>query len=359
MSTTNFRNFKCVPRLLFGRGSFNQLDSVLEERRQKEGDWVVFIVDDVHADRPLKERVPLHAQDQLIWVDVTDEPTTEQVDALTRQVQQHAETEPVAVIGIGGGSILDIAKAVSLMLTNPGGSEKYQGWDLIKNPAAYHVGIPTISGTGAEASRTAVLTGPTRKLGLNSDHTVYDQILLDPELLDGVPTDQWFYTGMDCYIHNIEALNGTFLNEFSKAYGEKSLDLCRQVYLEDHPDSDDKLMMASYMGGMSIAFSQVGACHALSYGLAYVFGYHHGIGNCIAFDVLDDIYTDAMPEFREMMRKHQIQLPKNLAAQWSDEQIDTMVKICKGMGPLWENVYGKDWETILTDEQVRAYYKAM
>ena len=80
---------------------------------------------------------------------------------------------------------MDLAKAVSLMLTNPGSSVDYQGWDLIKNPAVYHVGIPTLSGTGSEVSRTTVLTGPEKKLGINSDHTVFDQIVLDPLLTSG------------------------------------------------------------------------------------------------------------------------------------------------------------------------------
>ena len=90
---------------------------------------------------------------------------------------------------------------------------------------------------------------------------------------------------MDCYIHCIESLQGTFLNEFSKSYGEKSLELCQQIFLNDwRTESDDKLMMASYFGGMSIAYSQVGVAHALSYGLAYILGVHHGIGNSIVFD---------------------------------------------------------------------------
>lgn len=135
---------------------------------------------------------------------------------------------------------------------------------------------------------------------------------MDPELIAGVPVDQWFYTGMDCYIHCIESLEGTYLNEYSKAFGEKSLELCRQVYLDDHPEKDDKLMMASYMGGMSIAYSQVGACHALSYGLGYVLGYHHGIGNCIAFNVLEEFYPEGVAEFRTMMEKHNITLPKDI-----------------------------------------------
>ena len=84
-----------------------------------------------------------------------------------------------------------------------------------------------------------------------------------------VPAEQRFYTGMDCYIHCVESLEGTYLNSFSRAYGEKAMDLCRDVFLADPEDADDKLMMASYCGGMSIAYSQVGICHALSYGLSF------------------------------------------------------------------------------------------
>jgi 3-deoxy-alpha-D-manno-octulosonate 8-oxidase len=62
---------------------------------------------------------------------------------------------------------MDLAKAVALMLANTGSSANYQEWDLIKNPAIYHVGIPTLSGTGAEVSRTTVLSGPDKKLGIN------------------------------------------------------------------------------------------------------------------------------------------------------------------------------------------------
>ncbi|QBZ84210.1 3-deoxy-alpha-D-manno-octulosonate 8-oxidase [Hydrogenovibrio crunogenus] len=354
------RNFKTVPRMIFGRGSFDQLDDVLTEERQKPDDFVVFLVDEVHKDKPLKERLPNQAQDLVIWLDVTDEPKTTYVDALTEQVQAFGKGKnPVSVVGIGGGSSLDIGKAVALLLTNPGGAASYQGWDLIKNPAVHHVGIPTISGTGAEASRTTVLTGPDKKLGMNSDHTVFDQIIMDPDLIAGVPKDQWFYTGMDCYIHNVEALNGTYINEFARAFGEKSSELCHQVFLEDHPDSDEKLMMASYMGGQSIAYSQVGACHALSYGLSYVMGYHHGIGNCIAFNALDDFYPEGVKTFRKMLDKHNITLPKNVCKDLTDAEMDKMIQVSSGMAPLWDNVYGPDWKEKVTPELLRSLYLKM
>ncbi len=354
-----YRNFSVVPKVMFGRGCFNQLDEVLQERRVTQNSYMVFILDDVFRDKPLEGRIPLRDNDFLLHVNVDDEPKTGYIDALVEQIRSYAPVLPDGIVGIGGGSTLDIAKAVSLLLTNPGSSKDYQGWDLIKNPAVYKVGIPTLSGTGAEVSRTAILTGPEKKLGINSDYTLYDQMVLDPELISGVPKDQWFYTGMDCYIHDVESLHGTFLNEFSKAYGEKSLDLCRQVFLEDHDDRDDKLMMASLFGGMSIAYSQVGACHALSYGLSFVLGTHHGIGCCITFDYLDEVYPQGVDEFRKMMSKHDIDLPRNLTKNLNDEQLDIMVKTALGLVPLWENCFGPDWQKIMTYDRARELYLQM
>lgn len=354
------RNFKTVPKLMFGRGGFSQLGDILEEVRTNDNDFVVFAIDEVHRGKELEKRLPNLPQDMILWLDVTDEPTTWYVDELTVKVQQFKNGQnPVSVVGIGGGSSLDLGKAISLMLTNPGGSASYQGWDLIKNPAIHHIGVPTISGTGAEASRTTVLTGPERKLGMNSDYTVFDQIIMDPDLLKGVEHNQWFYTGMDCYIHAIEALEGTMINEFARAFGEKAADMCREVYIDHHPESEDKLMMASYMGGQSIAYSQVGACHAMSYGLSFVLGIHHGIGNCIVMDVLDDFYPEGVREFREMMKINKIELPKNIMKDVSEDQLDQMVKVSSSLGPLWTNVYGEEWEKHVTPEMVRALFLKM
>ena len=344
---------------MFGRGSFNQLGDILAEHRTGPDSYMVFVLDDVFVGRPLEGRLPLQPGDMLLPVNVDDEPKTSYIDQLVAKIRAYNGQQPAGIVGIGGGSAMDIAKAISLLLTNPGSSADYQGWDLIKNPSVYHVAVPTLAGTGAEISRTAILNGPVKKLGINSDHTLFHQIVLDPLLLAGVPKDQWFYTGMDCYIHDIESLNGTYINEFSKAYGEKSLELCRQVFLDDHPDSDDKLMMASYFGGMSIAYSQVGACHALSYGLSYVLGVHHGIGCCIAFGYLEDIYPEGVAEFRRMMARHDISLPRNLTAGLSDEAMQLMVTTALNLVPLWENCLGKDWQQQMTRERCLAIYRRM
>ena len=355
-----FRNFKMVGYVIYGRGSFNQLDEIIAPHR-KHNLPMIFLVDHYFEGKALPNRVPLRGNDKIIFADVTYEPKTTQVDKLAQQLKD--EFGGVSgVIGIGGGSTMDLAKAVALMMTNPGSSADYQGWDLVKQAGVYKAGIPTLSGTGAEVSRTTVLTGPTKKLGMNSDFTPFDQIVLDPELTADAPANQRFYTGMDCYIHCIESLTGTYLNEFSKSYGEKALQLCREVYVNKSgwdADSDDKLMMASYAGGMSIAYSQVGVAHAVSYGLSYLLGTKHGVGNCIVFDKLQEYYPEGVAEFKIMVEKNNIDIPQHICAGLSDEDFDKMINVSLGMKPLWENALGKDWEKIMTREKLRALYEQL
>ncbi|MGZ5254010.1 MAG: iron-containing alcohol dehydrogenase family protein [Flavitalea sp.] len=355
-----FRNFKMVDYVVFGRGAFDQLDEIIAPHRKGDAP-MVFLLDHYFEGKPLADRVPLRGNDKLILADVTYEPKTKQVDKIAQSLKDEFGTVS-GVIGIGGGSTMDLAKAVSLMITNPGSSADYQGWDLVKVPGVYKVGIPTLSGTGAEVSRTTVLTGPTRKLGMNSDFTPFSQIVLDPALTTGAPANQRFYTGMDCYIHCIESLTGTFLNEFSKSYGEKALDLCRKVFVEKtdwNDESDDQLMMASYAGGMSIAYSQVGVAHAVSYGLSYLLGTKHGIGNCIVFDKLEEYYPEGVKEFKYMVEKNNIEIPQNITKGLTDEQFETMINVSMGMKPLWENALGKDWEKIMTREKLRALFERL
>lgn len=355
-----FRNFKLVGYVVFGRGSFDQLDEILSPHR-KDGKPMVFLVDHFFEGKELPNRIPLRNNDLILYADVATEPKTTYVDELSNRLKQEFGSVS-GVIGIGGGSTMDLAKAVSLMMNNPGSSADYQGWDLVKYPGVYKVGIPTLSGTGAEVSRTTVLTGPTKKLGMNSDFTPFDQIVLDPELTRNAPVNQRFYTGMDCYIHCIESLEGTFLNEFSKSYGEKALELCRKVFVEKDlwdDESDDQLMMASYAGGMSIAYSQVGVAHAVSYGLSYLLGTKHGIGNCIVMDHLEEYYPAGVEEFKKMVAKNKIDIPKGICRDLTDEQFEKMIDVSMGMKPLWENALGRDWEKIMTRDRLRALYEKL
>lgn len=359
----SYKNYPMVSRVVFGRGSFNQLDEIISPKRLSVKAPFIFLVDDVFKGNSwLTSRIPLAYEDRLLYISANEEPKTSQVDKLVEDIILTSKERPSGIIGIGGGTIMDLAKAVSIMLTNDGESKNYQGWDLVKNPAVYHVGIPTISGTGAEVSRTTVLTGPDKKLGINSDYTPFDQVILDPELTKDVPKQQWFYTGMDCFIHCIESLNGTFLNAFSKSYGEKAYELCNELFLDNNltpEEAQDKLMMASWHGGMSIAYSQVGVAHAMSYGLGYVLGTKHGIGNCIVFDHLEEFYPEGVALFKKMKAKNNIEIPKGLCDNLSDDEFNTMINVAMGLEPLWENAIGKNWKKVITPQKLKDLYQKM
>ena len=358
-ASEKYRNFPMVPRVVYGKGSFDQLGDILMPKRKHSEAPMIFLVDDVFENSELIDRIPNIFSDQIILISAEEEPKTEQVDALVDMIRKKFTELPSGVIGIGGGTLLDLAKAVAIMLTNKGDASQYQGWDLVNKKSVYHVGIPSISGTGAEVSRTTVLLGPQKKLGINSDYTTFDQVILDPDLTIGVPKDQWFYTGMDCFIHCIESLNGTFLNAFSESYGEKALELCKKVFLEDitEEESREKLMMASWHGGMSIAYSQVGVAHAMSYGLGYVLGIKHGIGNCLVFQYLEEFYPEGVLMFNRMLAKHQIVLPKGICSNLSEDEMNTMITVAMGMEPLWENALGENWRSAINPEKLKSIYK--
>lgn len=357
-----FRNFPMVPKVVFGVGCFDQLTSILSSHKKEKAPFI-FLVDDVfEKNNEFLDRINLRFNDKLIFISAEEEPKTSQVDDLVKDIKSEFTHTPSGIIGIGGGTVMDLAKAVSIMLINKGSAADYQGWDLVKQKAVYHVGIPTISGTGAEVSRTTVLTGPVRKLGINSDFTPFDQVILDPDLTIGVPKNQWFYTGMDCFIHCVESLNGTFLNAFSQSYGEKAYDLCLEIFLGDslsEEESRAKLMMASWHGGMSIAYSQVGVAHAMSYGLGYVLGTKHGVGNCIVFQHLEEFYPKDVALFKKMVEKHNIEIPQGICKNLSREQMETMITVALGMVPLWENALGSNWEAIITPEKLKELYLRM
>ena len=355
---TQFANLPLVKKVIYGRGSISQLGDILLPIRKSTDSPVIFLVDDVFEGQKVLAHIPLLFQDRLIFVSADEEPKTEQVDAIVSMIHNEFEELPSGVVGMGGGTLMDLAKAVAVMLTNSGGAASYQGWDLVGKPGVYHLGIPTISGTGAEVSRTAVLMGPEKKLGINSDHTPFDQVILDPDLTEGVPHDQWFYTGMDCFIHSVESLQGTYLNAFSRTHGETAYNLCLDVFLGDKSmrEKQDDLMMASWHGGMSIAFSQVGIAHAMSYGLSYVKGIKHGLANCLVFNHLSKYYPEGVAQFHAMLDHQGITLPTGICSDLTTSEQEDMIRVALSMAPLWENALGKDWKEQICAEKLMEIY---
>ncbi|TGL16975.1 iron-containing alcohol dehydrogenase [Leptospira yanagawae] len=352
---------KNVSTYLFETKSIKSLKDLIRQRKKNEQDYVVFLIDHYFSDNDLfKDYIDVN--DLVLYIDTTDEPTTDQVDELTKTIRTTNIELPVSLVGIGGGSTLDITKAVSNLLTNHGNAEDYQGWDLVKVQGIYKIGIPTISGTGAEASRTCVMMNERKnlKLGMNSEFTIYDHLILDPELTKSVPRDQYFYTGMDTYIHCVESLEGNHRHALADAFSREALNLCREVFLGDEDMMSDvnrqKLMAASYLGGSALANSFVGIVHPFSAGLSMTFHTHHCIANCLVMNQMGEFYSKWVPEFKEMLKKQKISLPSNVC-KGKDEATfqklyDSTIIHEKPLG----NALGSKFREILTFEKVKEVF---
>lgn len=359
---TGIKNVRNVSRYVFGEETTASLDDFLQERRKSDHDGVLFFVDEFFREHDgVVANLAVQDCDELIFVVTADEPTTDCIDSIIAQLNNKA---PVAVVGMGGGATMDVAKAVSNLLTNGGKASDYQGWDLVKVPGVYKIAIPTLSGTGAEATRTCVMTNKESglKLGMNSDFTVYDQIIMDPALTSTVPPDQYFYTGMDAYIHCVESLRGEYRNAIGDAYSSQTIQLCRDVFLSEDMMSEEnrsKLMVASYLGGCAIATSYVGVIHPFSAGLSVVLGIHHCVANCITMRGMEEFYPEEFSEFWGMVEKQDVYIPERICKDLTDEQYDQLYASTVIHEKPLTNALGENFKDILTKEKVKEIFQKM
>jgi 3-deoxy-alpha-D-manno-octulosonate 8-oxidase len=378
------RNTKNVPYYRLGFGAFTSLGDMVDARRSPESPGALFYVDHFfrdHRREPAssadrqgslraatgsadKLALPARDDDLVVFVDTSQEPTVENIDLLSAAAKTFfRETPPCCVTGIGGGSVLDTAKAVANLLTNPGKAEEYQGWDLVANPAVYKIGVPTLAGTGAECSRTCVLTNRKRglKLGMNSDFTVYDQLVLDPELTRSVPCDQFFFTGVDTFMHCFESLRGSYRNIIVDRLSETAIGLCRDVFLGAADMLSDgnleNMMVASYIGGM--AAGNTGVVHPLSAALSTVLHLPHGKANCYALSVLGDFYPEEHALFTDMKAKNGITLPTGICRNLPDDGYEALYRSSIIHEKPLTNALGPDYASILSKNRLIALFKAM
>lgn len=364
---TGIKVVRNVGGFTVGRGSLDQLSKFVEVRRNEVGanSQVVYLVDSYFTQHSeFISRLGVRDGDVVQFVDATHEPTTDGIDAITDQIRQKVSGLPATIVGVGGGTAMDTAKAVANLLTNRGAAADYQGWDLVKVPGVHKIAVPTISGTGSEATRTCVMTNTKSglKLGMNSDYTVFDQMVLDPDLTATVPRNQYFYTGMDAYIHCIEALAGSYRNAVGDAYSRETVNLCRQVFLAEDMmsvEAREQLMVASYLGGCAIATSYVGVVHPFSAGLSVVLGLHHCIANCIALNALAEFYPVEHAEFRLMLEKQGVSLPAGVCANLTDDEYKRLVSATVVHAKPLTNALGENFREVLTDERVIEIFRRM
>lgn len=362
---TGIKNVRNVLRYTVGAGSVGEAPELLQLRRNSVAGPVVFFIDEFFRTCPdIVANLGCNNGDVVIYASTAEEPSTDKVDLMVEDLLNKGAGTPAAIVGMGGGITMDYAKAVANLLTNGGRAEDYQGWDLVKEPGVYKIAIPTLSGTGAEATRTCVMTNKRTglKLGMNSDYTVFDQIIMDPELTATVPRNQYFYTGMDAYIHCMESLAGSYRNAIGDAYSRETINLCRQVFLEGDMMSDsnrERLMVASYLGGCAIATSYVGLVHPFSAGLSVVLDLHHCVANCIVMRAMQPYYPAGYDEFWAMVEKQGVNIPEGVCRGLSDAQYDRLYASTLMHAKPLTNALGENFQEVLSRDKVVDLFKAM
>ena len=228
------------------------------------------------------------------------EASTEPIDAAAEMIRtaRHA-----AVIGLGGGSALDVAKVAAVLSAGDHGAEYYA---LMNHPLPQRtvklIMLPTTAGTGSEVTRTAVFTNSdNRKVWAWGNELAADLVMLDPELTLTLPESLTAATGLDAMVHAIEACTVKSSHPLVQAFGLHAIRLGVQNLKNsiDRPgdlDTRGKLLMASTLAGMAIDAAGTGIAHAIGHALGTVAGIHHGRAAALALDVVFLKNAEAAPD---------------------------------------------------------------
>ena len=221
----------------------------------------------------------------VLYPEVTPEPAPAVADAGAAL----ARNEKVGcIVAVGGGSTMDVGKAIAVLVKNEGKAVDYIGLGLVKNPGLPTIMVPTTAGTGSEVTFTAVFTmrETKKKGGINSPFLYPHTAILDPGLTLQLPPQVTATTGMDALTHAIESFTSLQAHFMSETISLSAIELISDnlrgaVFNGTDYPCRENMMQASYMAGLGLAMSGVGAVHALAYPLGANFGIPHGMANAV------------------------------------------------------------------------------
>lgn len=225
-----------------------------------------------------------------LFDDVRGEMPAASIDTAAKRIRAG---RPSVVIGLGGGTALDVAKMATVVAADRRDTEAYA---LMHHPlplrTAKMVMLPTTAGTGAEVTRTAVFTDSrNRKVWACGDELAADLVILDPELTCSLPHFLTAATGLDAMVHAIEACTVKNSHPIVQATGLHAIRLIFQnlAGAMDRPqdlDARAKLLTASTLAGLAIDGAGSGLAHAIGHALGTIAGIHHGRAVALALDVI-------------------------------------------------------------------------
>ena len=217
--------------------------------------------------------------------DVPAEPTEQQVEEVVKAVDMPGLD---VIIAVGGGSVMDMAKFVSVMIQGGPNMEDLFAGRLPEKRTASLIMIPTTAGTGSEATPNSIALRPdlNLKVGVVCEAFMADRVILDPELLRGLSPHITAATGMDALCHALECYVSNKANPISDMFALESMrltfkSLCRAFADGGDIEARGDTLLAAFYGGVCIASSGTNAVHALSYPLGGRYRIPHGVSNAV------------------------------------------------------------------------------
>lgn len=276
--------FHIPTRIYFGPGILSRLREIVEENFKAASLFIV--TDQGIADAGIADKVLCQFQDVHLFDEVEQNPKHVTVNKGGEVVRR---VKPSLIIGLGGGSSLDAAKALALLATNPGSIEDYEGKGKYKFPPLPVLAVPTTCGTGSEVTWVAVVTHTERafKMSIKGPHLFPALAVIDPDLLFTLPPALVASTGMDALTHAIEAYTVKPRTSFTDIFARQALRLIFQslerAYRDIKGDSEarEKMMLASTLAGIAFGNSDVGAVHCLAEALGSLLDTPHGVANSV------------------------------------------------------------------------------
>lgn len=285
--------FQFKTEALFGRGAIRALGELATSMGKNR---CLLVADPGVRDhgllQPAKASIEQAGLQYSEFTDVEPEPF---LDGADQAAAIGRELGADLVIGIGGGSAMDTAKAAAALITNEGSAGDYLGLGLVPKPGVQTIMVPTTAGTGAEVTFTAVFTNRQTKAkgGINSPYLFPDKALLDPELTLTVPPGVTAATGMDALTHAVESFTGRASSVFTESLALTAIRLISEnlrqvVFNGDDVDAREHMLLGSLLAGMALADAGVGAAHALAYPLGGHYRIPHGLANaCLIPHVME------------------------------------------------------------------------
>lgn len=325
-------------RVTAGEGSMDRLSSMVSDFGLKK----VLIITDTGVwkagliDYPLKVLKDAGIETGVIK-SLPSEPEVGMVRSIHNQV---AGQEYEGVIGIGGGSAMDAAKLISVLLTNKCDIEDLLNTGRIMKYGLPMIMVPTTAGTGSEATQNAIVTIPEQdlKVGIVNSRLVPDCVILDPTLTVKLPPAITAYTGMDAFTHALECYISAKANTLSDTYALKAIKLIYGSIRTAFVDGNNlkvrhDMLLGSFFGGMCIASSGTAAVHALAYPLGGRYRIPHGISNAMLLAHVTEFNRDSITEkLKDIAIAMEICTSETSMESAADQVIECLHKLTGDLG---------------------------